>query len=163
MLIFIPPIFPWYSELPDNSKYFVSTTGAASIGIALYFFKKKLDQIIKTLEHNLEQLTTIESKKLSDSRELSMTAELYEILLFLILPGLAVFGVISAQIKENSWWITGIFMGIILIWYILAQIQITKQYKIGEGKIVKTHVDTFFTYMVILGVFFTGLIFLFQK
>lgn len=94
---------------------------------------------------------------------MSLTAEFYEIFLFMILPAIAFYGVIPDQIKENPWWITGIFLAIVSIWYGVIQIPISSQYKAEEGKLVKAHVDTFFSYMMILGAFFTILIFIFQS
>ena len=158
MANFLPQLGIYYTVLPDNTKHFVSITVAASIGVTLYFIKKKLDQKIKTLEQNSSTLTADQIKELSNSKELYLTAELYQILLFFILPGLAFYGVIPEQIKAFPMWIMIIFIPIIFIWYTISQLQITKYYKARGGKIVNTHIDTFFVYMLILIVLFTFLI-----
>lgn len=161
VVILVPPIFPWYGSLPDNSKNFVSAVAASIIGIVIFLLKKKLDKKIRKLEQNPNPTDSKKKKELSDSKELSLTAEFYEIFLFMILPALAFYGVIPAQIKDNPWLITSIFLGIVTFWYVLIQWPISSHYKAEEGKLVKAHVDTFFTYMMILGVFFTTLIFIF--
>lgn len=50
VVILVPPIFPWYGSLPDNSKNFVSAFGAAIIGTIIFFLKKRLDKRIRFLE-----------------------------------------------------------------------------------------------------------------
>lgn len=163
IVILVPPIFPWYASLPDNSKNFVSAVLASIIGIIIFFLKKRLDKKIKFLEQNPNPTDAKKKKELSDSKELSLTAEFYEIFLFTILPAIAFYGVIPDQIKANPWIITIIFLGDVFLWYVLIQLPISSHYKAEDGKLVKAHVDTFFAYMMILGVFFTILIFIFQS
>lgn len=163
IVILVPPIFPSYGSLQDNSKNFASAVITSIIGVVIFVLKKNLDKKIRGLELDANPADSKKNKELSNAKELSLTAEFYEIFLFMILPAIAFYGVIPSQIKENPWLVTTIFLGMVLLWYIPIQWPISKQYKAEEGKLVKAHVDTFFTYMMILGGFFTVLIFIFQS
>jgi len=154
----MPKIGIIYAGLPDNTKHFVSETGAAVIGIVLFSYKKMVDRKIKKLSES-GRLNSNQITEIGNLRELSLSSELYEIFMFLIMPGLALYGVFPNQIKATPEWIPIIFVVIVGAWYGISQVQIAKQhYEENRGKIVNTNVDTFLAYALVIFVISMGLI-----
>ena len=156
LIIFVPKLGIDFSNLPDNSKNFLSTSGAAGFGIFLFFLKKHL-------ERKISPYTTLQTKEKNESREIIFTIELFEIFMFAIMPVLAFFGVITEQIKEFPYWIVIIFLAAVGIWYGVSLNQIGKRYGYDDGKIVRRHINTFGWNMIIMGVGFTILIILLES
>lgn len=152
LAIVMPGMGRVYVGFPDGTKHFVSETGAASIGVTLFLLKKKIDQKIRNLTPDEKD----EKTKLEES---SLTAEIFEILMFLIMPGLALFGVFSNEIKVFPMLIIVIFGSLVTLWFIIATIQITRRYGIGEGRIVSSFVNRFFAFMLVMATGYTILIF----
>ena len=154
---FLPSVGELYSDLPDGSKYFVSTAGAAGVGLVLLWMKKKLEKTIKELEQK-DNLIDSEQKELSKSKELTLSAESFEILMFIIMPVLALYGVFPEVIKDFPYLILLIFLPFGFGWYFFSSNRLNNYYSIDEGKIVKTHLDSFAIHTIIIGVASTFLI-----
>lgn len=124
-----------FTNLPDEHKHLWTAIVVSGIGITIHLFKKR---------------------NISD--EMRTTAELFEILMFMIIPALTTYEIWKSQIKEQPLIIPAIFLPTIIAWHGIAEYQISKEFGLEGGKLALRFVRRFTLWMGGFGIITTIII-----
>jgi hypothetical protein len=113
-----------YTQLPEEHKHLWTAIVVSIIGITIHLAKKK-----------------------TQDKEMCMTGDLFEILMFMIIPATTSFEVFHDEIKQQPLIITGIFLSVLVIWLIIAMQLIHKEFQ-DKGQKILSLVKYFFGSML---------------